>query len=505
MTNYGSIEKDVEQNDDSTGCNSSLVFPPDEQEESAGFVQNVINTADAIFVPEPHGTLERRDSLASLIDDDIYAKETILVQDTFSGNASIPSEVANLVKNIIGCGVLSLSGGIAAFADSPNAVWSAAFWIVFLGAMFGYLCVLIGKVCQMTGVATYRELGILTMGTYGGISMSVCNMLKPALANLAYSTILSQTLQSLMETIGIDVSNLTSLILVTVVAILPLCLMKSLTVLAPFSVLGSIGIVFTAIAMLIRCFDGTYAPGGIYAAQNFDPQFGHTNNAFTTKALPFICMVYEAWVMHYNSPRFYTELRNASVPRFSTAVGWSFGMSSIVYIAIAGAGYWTFGSNVDSYVLNSYSAQDPLATACRLAVFISTLFNYPLAFIGFRDGVVDLLVIFTTPPGKDPPIDWNKYLDLLTVVLVTIVTGTAVYITDLGTINAVGGGAISTPIVFIFPAIMYRVAVEKDQTSKFYVQRKREVVFVFALMLIGMVLGFTGAWIAIQGVVATDD
>ena len=99
------------------------------------------------------------------------------------------------------------------------------------------------------------------------------------------------------------------------------------------------------------------------------------------------------------------------------------------------------------------------------------------------------------------PIDWNKHLDLLTVILVTTVTVTAVYITDLGTINAVGGGAISTPIVFIFPAIMYRVAVETDSSSKFYVQRHREVMFVYSLMIIGMVLGFTGAWIAIQGVV----
>jgi amino acid permease len=309
---------------------------------------------------------------------------------------------------------------------------------------------------------------------------------------------LSQTLQSLLETIGIDVSNFVALVIVTVVGILPLCLMKSLNVLAPFSVLGSIGIVFTAVAMLIRCFDGTYAKGGIYAATDFDPQFGNENLAFTKQAMPFVCMVFESWVMHYNSPRFYTELKNASVPRFSIAVGWSFGMSSIVYVAIAGAGFWTFGASVDSYVLNSYSAQDPLATACRVAVFVSTLFNYPLAFIGFRDGVVDLLMIFTTPPGRSSPIDWNKYLDPLTVILVALVAVAAIYITDLGQINAVAGGTIATAIVFVFPAMMYRVAVENDSSSKLYVARRQEVVFVFGLMIIGIVLGLTGVWMAIQ-------
>jgi amino acid permease len=483
------------------------------EDESDGFLQNMIETAATIFVQEPFDLLKRHDSLASVIDEKVSAKDTVNIQSSFHGHASIPSEIANLMKNIIGCGVLSLSGGIAMFANSPSAVLSAAFWIVLLGAMFGYLCVLIGKICQMTGVATYRELGILTMGPKGAIAMSVCNMFKPALADLAYSTILSQTFQSLLETVGIEVSNVTALLIVTIVGILPLCLLKNLHVLAPFSVLGSIGIVFTAIAMIIRCLDGTYAPGGMYADPDLDPGFGTENHAFSPKAFPFVCMVFEAWVMHYNAPRFYTELRDASIPRFSRAVGWSFGLSSIVYIAIAGAGYMTFGTNVDSYVLNNYSPQDPLATASRLAVGLSTLFNYPLAFIGFRDGVVDLLMIFTSSSSpsssllssssqgsksSSPPIDWTKYLNVLTVVLLSLVTITAIFVTDLGLINSVGGGTLATATVFVFPAVMYRVAVEQDSTSKYYVARRREVVFVMALMVFGVVLGLTGVWVAIR-------
>ena len=489
MTVYGAIQTSNEEDPliPSSHSGSSL-----EEVSPDGFIQNVIETTDAIFVPETSGSLES-------------AEGTVNIQPSFHGHASIPSEVANLMKNIIGCGVLSLSGGIAMFANSPSAVLSAAFWIVLLGAMFGYLCVLIGKICQITGVATYRELGILTMGPKGAIAMSVCNMLKPALADLAYSTILSQTFQSLLETIGIEVSNVTALLIVTIVGILPLCLLKNLHVLAPFSVLGSIGIVFTAIAMIIRCLDGTYAPGGIYADPDSDPGFGTENHAFSPQALPFVCMVFEAWVMHYNAPRFYTELRDASVPRFSRAVGWSFGLSSIVYIAIAGAGYMTFGTNVDSYVLNNYSPQDPLATASRLAVGLSTLFNFPLAFIGFRDGVVDLLMIFTpslssshSTKSRSPPIDWTKHLNVLTVLLLSLITITAIFVTDLGLINSVGGGTLATATVFVFPALMYRVAVEKDPTSKYYVARRREVVFVMALMVFGVVLGLTGVWVAVR-------
>lgn len=97
------------------------------------------------------------------------------------------------------------------------------------------------------------------------------------------------------------------------------------------------------------------------------------------------------FISDYNSARFYTELKDASLPRFATAVSWAFGFSSAVYVAIACLGYLTFGGNSSSYILNNYSPYDPLATFCRLAVGISTLTTYPIVFIGCRDGMLDVL------------------------------------------------------------------------------------------------------------------
>lgn len=57
------------------------------------------------------------------------------------GKATILSEVFNISKNLIGGGVLSLSGGIALFANTPSASISAIVWVLILGAAFGYFCV----------------------------------------------------------------------------------------------------------------------------------------------------------------------------------------------------------------------------------------------------------------------------------------------------------------------------------------------------------------------------
>ena len=65
--------------------------------------------------------------------------------------ATIPNEVFNLVKNIVGAGVLSLPAGVAAFGNAPSAVIPATILIAAIGAMSGYCFSLIGRVCEMTG------------------------------------------------------------------------------------------------------------------------------------------------------------------------------------------------------------------------------------------------------------------------------------------------------------------------------------------------------------------
>ena len=59
-----------------------------------------------------------------------------------AATASVPSEVVNMTKNLIGGGVLSLSGGVARFANSPLAAIATVEWVVILGAVFGYFCLL---------------------------------------------------------------------------------------------------------------------------------------------------------------------------------------------------------------------------------------------------------------------------------------------------------------------------------------------------------------------------
>jgi amino acid permease len=88
-------------------------------------------------------------------------------------------------------------------------------------------------------------------------------------------------------------------------------------------------------------------------------------------------------------------------------------------------------------------------------------------------------------------------LNVLTLVLLTLITLIATFVTDLGTINAVGGGTLATFMCFVFPALMYRKAIMNLFQASIW--QRREVVLVMVLMVIGVVLGAVGVIESLRG------
>ena len=168
--------------------------------------------------------------------------------------ASIPSEVFNLVKAIVGVGVLSLPAGVAAFADAPSAVVPALALIGIMGVLSGFGFAIIGKVCAYTGATSYREAWKESMGESTSWIPAWSATLKTSMACLAISMVLGDTFAALFRT-----PRTPTLVGMTLVLLLPLCLMKNLKSLAPFSLLGVIGMVYTAVAMSVRWLDGSYS------------------------------------------------------------------------------------------------------------------------------------------------------------------------------------------------------------------------------------------------------
>lgn len=301
--------------------------------------------------------------------------------DSKGGDASMSSLTFNLVKSIVGAGVLSLPAGISAFGNSPSAMIPASFLITAIGILSCYGFSLIGRVCAYTGSTSYREAWEKSINKESSIIAAASCTFKTTCATMAYSMILADTFRAIFASVGLNLTRSNTLLGITSLVLLPLCLLKNLASLAPFSLLGIIGMGYTAFAMGFRFVTKSYAfPAGKFLADipaNLQPSFGNIGAAgvFNPSSFILICMLSTAYMAHFNAPKFYIELKNNTIKRYNTLVSTSFAISIASYIAMAAFGFLTFGQASSGLILNNYSNKDVLMGLSRVAVAVSIVFR----------------------------------------------------------------------------------------------------------------------------------
>jgi amino acid permease len=369
-----------------------------------------------------------------------------------TGTATMTSEIFNLVKGIVGVGVLSLPAGIGQFGNHPSVLLPSVGLIVCMGILSGYGFAIIGKVCAYTNATSYRDAWAKSIHPSSSWIPAVSATGKTFLACLALSMVLADTFTGLLR---YPTSMRTNVLLtITTLILLPLCWMKNLSALSPFSLLGVLGMGFTAIAMTIRYLDQSYSAAaaaaaagveGVYYSQiasHLQPNFGTAGwmSVFQPRSLILLCMLSTAYMAHFNAPKFYQELYNNTLPRFHTVVASSFGISILMIAYITSIGFLTFGNAASGLVLNNYSPHDVWMSASRVAVAVALVFSYPLAFQGCRDGIIDLIQL-VTPLQRSP-----TTLNGLTILLLVVLTTLAATLKDVSFVLALGGGKLN----FIF-------------------------------------------------------
>jgi len=169
---------------------------------------------------------------------------------------------------------------------------------------------------------------------------------------------------------------------------------------------------------------------------------------------------------------------------------------------VAVAGFLTFGTGSDGFILNNYSPYDPLIAASRGAIATSLVFTYPLPFVGFRDGVLDVVDV----PEQDRT---DGLVAAVTVALLAIVTAGAWLIRDLALVLSVGGGTFSTAVTAVFPTFMIRSIAFKDGQSNDVddsisttggggLSLQSEAALAQVLMWVCVGLGATGVFLALE-------
>jgi amino acid permease len=331
---------------------------------------------------------------------------------------------------------------------------------------------------------------------------------------LTYSMILADTVPSVLLTLTgnvVTVSRTTALLSVTTFILTPLCLLKDLKSLAPFSLVGILGMLYTATAMTIRYLTGSYtvkaaidtasAAAGATAgattaiphvlldnlAPHLRPSFGTNGykSVFNANSAILVSMLSTAYMAHYNAPKFYWELKNTSVERYNKVVTLSFTGAVLIMAVTAATGFLTFGGHCNSLILNNYAGTDSLMSLSRFAVTVSLICSYPLAFGGFRNGLLDLAKV---PSAKRD----GRLLNPLTIGLLAVITAGAFVLKDIGIILAVGGATWGNFVIYLAPCIMVLSA------ARTYTDLQPMVPRAVVTGVIGLGLGVIGTTRALQ-------
>jgi len=486
--------------------------------EKSAILRSLLLPPTTTTVPTPFAPAKSSSSLAPLRaeassssasssseEDDVVGGTTTTTSGT--GTASIPNEIFNLVKSIVGAGVLSLPAGIGAFGNAPSAILPATLLIGTIGFFSAYGFSLIGRVCSYTGGQSYRDAWSQSVGDSTSWIPAVTCTFKTCFAILSYSMILADTGKALLSTAGLQTTRTAALLGITGTALLPLCLLKNLSSLAPFSLLGIGGMFYTTIAMAARYLGGAYklgapavkgskvaaVPAGKYLADvatNFQPRFGNlgASAAMSPNTFILVSMLSTAYMAHFNAPKFFVELKDNTIKRYNTVVGTSFGISVLLFALVGSLGFLTFGSASSGLILNNYSGKDALMSLSRVAVAVSIVFSYPLIFAGARDGWLDLLKV---------PVDerTDSVLNKATLAILAGVTVVASQLKELAFIMSLAGATLGNALIYVYPALMFRSAV-KGMGEKASKGLKREVPFAMFSAGLGVVMGCIGAKMA---------
>jgi sodium-coupled neutral amino acid transporter 11 len=379
-------------------------------------------------------------------------------QPPSDGHSTVMASVFNLVNNVAGAGILTLSAGMAS-----GSGWIPAILIcVGLGALSAHSFSIIGDACEMTGQEDFKGLWSKTIGESTTYLVDAMIAVMCIACCVIYSGILGDVFTPLLTIIGFPdrFNGRTSNILaITTGVLFPLSLIKDLSALAFTSILGFAAIIYTVMFIVIRALDGSYSVGsGRFAIEGIlagMPSFEKSSLFnFDFSSLVLASNLGLAFIAHYNAPSYYRSLKNSNSERFRKMVNIAFVIIVTLYTVTMTAGYATFGEACQGNILLNYHPGDVLSTLGRFATGLSILFGFPLVACGARESIVGVASSFGyNSLGADK----NHFL--LVFGIMALVTSISCTVKDVSLVVGLTGAALGSLIVYVCPAILYTKAV----------------------------------------------
>jgi sodium-coupled neutral amino acid transporter 11 len=154
-----------------------------------------------------------------------------------------------------------------------------------------------------------------------------------------------------------------------------------------------------------------------------------------------------AFVCHHNSLLIYGSLKKPTLDRFTTVTHYSTGVSMVMCLVMALAGFLSFGSKTQGNVLNNFPSNNIMVNIARFCFGLNMLTTLPLEAFVCRS-------VMTTYYFPDEPFHPTRHL-YLTTVLVLASMFLSLITCDLGAVFELIGATSAAALAYILPPLCY--------------------------------------------------
>lgn len=154
-----------------------------------------------------------------------------------------------------------------------------------------------------------------------------------------------------------------------------------------------------------------------------------------------------AFVCHHNSLLIYGSLKTPTIDRFARVTHFSTSISMLACLAMALAGFLTFGSLTVGNVLNNFPADNIMVNLARLCFGLNMLTTLPLEAFVCREVMLNYWF-----PGE--PFNMNLHLIFTTALVVSSMV-LSLLTCDLGAVFELIGATSACALAYILPPLCY--------------------------------------------------
>ncbi|KAK2813131.1 hypothetical protein FQN50_000808 [Emmonsiellopsis sp. PD_5] len=152
-------------------------------------------------------------------------------------------------------------------------------------------------------------------------------------------------------------------------------------------------------------------------------------------------------IKDHNSLLIYGSLKKPTMDRFALVTHYSTGISMIMCLVMAFAGFFTFGSKTQGNVLNNFPPDNIMVNIARFCFGLNMLATLPLEAFVCRS-------VMTTFYFPDEPYNISRHVIFTSALVVTSVA-LALFTCDLGSVFELIGATSACALAYILPPLCY--------------------------------------------------